>query len=306
MSWGTVYSRNWPMRMNFSRRRRTSLSGLSRRSSSSCLQQRLLHRRRGRLVVRVAAARRLGNDLVDHAQLEQVGRGDAQRRRGSLAHLRALAVLPEDRRASLDGDHRVDGVLQHVHAVGDAERQRAARAALADDRRDDRHLEPAHLEQVARDRLALPALLGAEPRPRARRVDERDHRDVELLGELHEAQRLSIALRMRHPEVALQVLLRVAAALVADHHHRLAVEARPPADDRGVLAERAVAVQLDEVGEAEPQVVVGERPLVAPRHLHALQRREVAIDRLAQLDELPLERRDLLHHVELPLVGELA
>ena len=82
----------------------------------------------------------------------------------------------------------------------------------------------------------LPALLGAEAGPRARRVDERDHRHVELLGELHQAQRLAIALRMRHAEVALEILLRVAAALVADDHHRLAVEARPAADDRRVFA----------------------------------------------------------------------
>ena len=69
-------------------------------------------------------------------------------RRRLLAHLLALAVLPQDRRAALDRDHRVDRVLEHVRAVGDAERERAARAAFADHRRDDRHLEPAHLEQV--------------------------------------------------------------------------------------------------------------------------------------------------------------
>jgi hypothetical protein len=37
---------------------------------------------------------------------------------------------------------------------------------------------------------------------------------------------------------------------VADQHHRLAVQPRPAADDRLVLAEEPVAVQLDEVGEA--------------------------------------------------------
>ena len=95
----------------------------------------------------------------------------------------------------------------------------------------------------------LAALLGAESGPGARRVDERDHRHVELLGELHQAERLAVALGVRHAEVALQVLLRVAAALVADHHHRVAVEPRPAAHDRRVVAEEPVAVQLDEVGE---------------------------------------------------------
>jgi len=62
----------------------------------------------------------------------------------------------------------------------------------------------------------------------------------------------------------------VSAALVADHHHRLSIEARPAAHDRRVLAEGAVAMQLDEVGEAEAQIVVGEGPLVAAGHLHPL------------------------------------
>jgi len=39
---------------------------------------------------------------------------------GPFAHLRALAVLPQDRRAPLDRDHGVDRVLQHQHAIGDA------------------------------------------------------------------------------------------------------------------------------------------------------------------------------------------
>ena len=54
----------------------------------------------------------------------------------------------------------------------------------------------------------------------------------------------------------------------------------------------------------EPEVVERERPLVAARHLHALQRREVRVDLVAQLGELPLERRDLLVDVELLLAGE--
>ena len=80
---------------------------------------------------------------------------------------------------------------------------------------------------------------------------------VELLGELHQPERLAVALGVRHAEVALQVLLGVAALLVADHHHRLAVEPRPAADDGGVVAVEPVAVQLDEVGEDGAEVVEG-------------------------------------------------
>src|SRR6185437_15886308 len=59
----------------------------------------VVQRQRRAFVVGVRAPRRFGDDLVDHAQLEQLGRGDLERRRRLLAHLLALAVLPENRRA---------------------------------------------------------------------------------------------------------------------------------------------------------------------------------------------------------------
>ena len=42
------------------------------------------------------------------------------------------------------------------------------------------------------------------------------------------------------------------------------------------------------------------------RDLHALQRREVPVDLLAQLVELALQRRDLVVDVELPLARRAA
>ena len=163
------------------------------------------------------AADRLVDDLVDQAERLQAVRRDAQLLGGVG---RALGGLPEDRGAALGRDHRVDRVLQHQHLVADADRQRAARAALADDGDDDRHLELRHLEDVAADRLGLAALLGADAGIGARRVDEREHRQAELLGQLHQAQRLAVALGPRHAEVARRALLGVAALLVAEHHAR--------------------------------------------------------------------------------------
>ena len=124
------------------------------------------------------------------------------------------------------------------------------------------------------------------------------------MSELHQAKRLAVALGVGHAEVALEALLGVASPLVADDHDRLAVETRPAGDDRRVLAIEAIAVQLDEVGEGELQVVDRERAPGVARHLHALQRGQVAVDLRPQLAELPLERRDLLDHAELPVAGE--
>ncbi len=98
--------------------------------------QRLLERHHHRRGVAVRAARRLVDDLVDQPELLQARRGDAERL-GGLGRL--LGRLPQDRRAALGRDHRVGRVLEHQRDVADRDRERAARAAFADDRHDDRH-----------------------------------------------------------------------------------------------------------------------------------------------------------------------
>src|SRR5437660_2810388 len=55
--------------------------------------------------VRVGAPGGLGDDLVDHAEPEQVGRGDLEGFGGALA---LAGVFPENRGAALGGDDRVD------------------------------------------------------------------------------------------------------------------------------------------------------------------------------------------------------
>ena len=89
----------------------------------------------------------------------------------------------------------------------------------------------------------------------ARRVDQGDDRGAELGGELHQPERLAVALGVGHAEVALEVLLGVAALLVADDHHGHAGQPGPAADHRGIVEVEAVAVQLDEVGEDGAEVV---------------------------------------------------
>src|SRR5579859_750307 len=161
-----------------------------------------LAQRGGRGVgVGVRAARRLGDDLVDHPQVHLVLGGELEGVGGALALAR---VLPEDGGAALRRDHGIDRILEHEHAVGEADGQRAARASLADHGGDRGRAQGGHLNQVGRDGRGLAALLGAEPRMRAGDVDQRDHRRAEFLGELHQAQRLAIPLGVRHAEIAAQ------------------------------------------------------------------------------------------------------
>ena len=83
----------------------------------------------------------LRDDLVDDAEAVKVGRGDPHRLGGLL---RFASILPEDGGAGLGRSHGVDRVLQHQDAVGDADGERAAAAALADHDRDDGNAQPGH------------------------------------------------------------------------------------------------------------------------------------------------------------------
>src|SRR5687768_11136910 len=248
--------------------------------------------------------RRLGNYFVYDAQLEKIGRRHTQRGRGTLAHLRALAILPQDCRAAFDCDHGVNGVLHHQHAVGDAECQRPTRSPFADYGCDYRDRQLRHLQQIPRNRLGLSALLGANSRPRSHRVDERQHRDVEFFRKLHQPQRLPVPLWVRHAEVPLQNLLGITAALLTHHHDGLAIEARPTANDRRVVPVSAVAMQLDEVGENELNQLGRERSLHVSRDLYALPRAQVVVYLVAKLGQLLLEWSDLLHNAELLVAGK--
>ena len=86
------------------------------------------------------------------------------------------------------------------------------------------------------------ALLGADAGIGAGRVDEGEQRQPEPGRHVHQAQRLAVALRARHTEVAEYLGLGVAALLVADQHHRAAAEAAEAADDRVIVRKGAVAV----------------------------------------------------------------
>ena len=129
-----------------------------------------------------------------------------------------------------------------------------------------------HLEEIARDRLALAALFRADARVGAGRVDERHQRQAEALRQLHESQRLAIALGLRHAVVAPHALLRVASFLMADQHHRAPVEARRSADDGEIVAVHAIAMQLLEVREDLADIVERVRALRMTRELRDLPR----------------------------------
>src|SRR5690606_15674384 len=125
--------------------------------------------------------------------------------------------------------------------VADANGQRTAGTALANDCRDDRRFQARHHTQVPGNGLALVALLGIDARIGAGSIDEGQDRQLEALGHFHQAASLAIALGTRHAEVAAYLLAYFTPLLVTDHHYRLAVQAGRATDDGSVIGEMTIS-----------------------------------------------------------------
>jgi hypothetical protein len=239
----------------------------------------------------VRAAQRFRDDLVHQTEALEIGGGDLHGR-GRL--FRASGVAPEDGRAPFGSDDGIDRVLQHVHAVADGHGQRAPAAALARHVHDDRRGQAGHLAQVVGDGLRLATLLRVQAGIGARRVHEGDDRAAELGRELHDPERLAVALRLRHPEVPVDLLLGVAALLMSDHGHRAVLVAGEARDQGRIVTEAPVAVQLREVREQRADVVERVRAIGMTGHLCLLPGGEPGVDGAPLLAQLLAQAPGLL------------
>ena len=135
------------------------------------------------------------------------------------------------------------------------------RAPLAGHQGNDRDPQPRHLVQVRGDGFGLAPFLGTDAGIGAGSIDQGDHRPAEALGLLHQAQRLAVAFRVGHAEVAPDVLLDIAPLLVPQDGHRDGIEEADAADDGRVVGEAAIAVQFHEVAHQIFDEITAGRPL---------------------------------------------
>ena len=84
---------------------------------------------------------------------------------------------------------------------------------------------------------ACPRSSAPSPGIRARRIHKSKNRPVKFCRNLHRAQRLAVALGIRHAEISIDVLLRVARFLMPDDQNFFAVKTRHAANDRGIVAQ---------------------------------------------------------------------
>ena len=204
-------------------------------------------------------------------------RSCAVSRSASAASCACRRVAPQDRGAALGRDHRINRVLEHQNGVAGGECDRAARAALADDRGHQRNPDVEAGLDRAGDRLALAARLGIDPGIGAGGVDKGQHRQPEPLGEPHQPPRLAIAFRARHAEIVLDARLGVGPLLGAEHDDAAAAKPADAADHRRILGEGAVAGERHELVDQPGDVVEAVRPLGMARDLHLLPRRQLRI-----------------------------
>ena len=266
------------------------------------LLQRVLERGRGLVRRVVRAAERLGDHFVHHAQFLQAA-GVELEGGGGLGGMGA--VLPQDGGAAFGGDDRVISVLENEHAVGDADAEGAAGAALADDDGDGGDLEQGHLAKIDGNGLGDVAGLGLDAGVGAGGVDEGKDGQAELLGEFHQAEGLAVALGLGHAEIADDVLLGVPTLLLGNDHDGAALEEGGATDQCPVVVKLAVAVELLKVGAEGADVVEGVGALGVAGDLHALPRGEVGVDvPLGDLD-LFLDGGQLAGHVDVVLKGLL-
>ena len=85
-----------------------------------------------------------------------------------------------------------------------------------------------------------------------------------LAARPHAAERLAVALGMSAAVETLVALLEVVSLLMADEHDAIFGEAREAGADGPVVADRAVAVQLDKFVEDHGEVIAGLRPIRMP------------------------------------------
>ena len=166
----------------------------------------------------------------------------------------------------------------HQNPVPNPKRQGSATPPLADHHHDHRRTQAGHLTEVTGDRLGLAALLGIDSRIGALSVNKCQHRPVKALSEVKKPQRLAVALGPRHAEVPPDFFRHCAAALVSDHHQRLATEAGQAADNRRIISKATVSVQLDELGAQTLNVVKRVGPVSVARELYPLPGRQRVVD----------------------------
>lgn len=170
-------------------------------------------------------------------------------------------VLPCHAAASIDRcrafrrNHRINRMFEHVDPIRRGNGDGTAGAAFADDDGNHGHFQVQRCRGGPGDGFRLSALFRRDARKGAGRIDERDHRKVEPVGQVHDAHGLAVAFGHGHAKIVLEAGLRVVALFLADDGDGLAVETGKTGLDGFVLGKVAVTGERREIGEQPADVI---------------------------------------------------
>ncbi len=168
-------------------------------------------------------------------------------------------------------------MFQHRHAIGGGEGYGSAGAALTDDHGDHGNADLQAFLGRPRDGLRLAAFLGALAGVGARRVHERDDRQAETVGEVHQADCLAIAFGTGHAEIVVDARLGVVALFMAHDHDRLVLKPCQTAQNCAVVGKVAIAGQRRVFGEQRLDIVRAMRSVRMARDLAFPPGRQVLV-----------------------------
>ena len=150
----------------------------------------------------------------------------------------------------------------------------------------------------AGDGLGLAALFRLNAGIGAGRVDQRDDRHLEAVGELHDAHGLAVAVGHGHAKIVLEAGLGVGTLFLADHRDRRAAETGKTALDGLVLGKFAVAGERREIGEEACDEVEAMRPVGMAGDLRLLPGGEFLVEVFQSVRRALFQPLDLVGDID--------
>ena len=164
-------------------------------------------------------------------------------------------VTPQDCCTPFRRYDRVYCMFKHHDTVAYPYGKGAAAPAFTDDRYNNRHLKPAHLKQVSCNSLCLSALLSPDSRIGPRGINKCNDWFVKLLCKTHQAQGLSVTLRVRHSEIPVDLVPRSCAFLMSNDNHRPLTKIAYASDYCRIICKAPVPVEFNKIIDKRTDIV---------------------------------------------------
>src|SRR5215469_2140360 len=211
---------------------------------------------RRQLMVVMGPAERFRDNFIDQTQLFQIVGGELQR----LGRLRGVtSVLPQNRGTAFRADNRIIRVFQHENTIGNSDAERAAGASFADHGCNNWGPQDHHFAQINSNGLRNMPLLRAYARVGARRIDERNHRQMKLFCKPHQSKGFSVSLGVGATEIPPNIFFGIPTLLMGYNHTPNFADRSETAGHCLIVAKKAVAMKLQIVGKRGPEVVKSKR-----------------------------------------------